>query len=184
MKPFAEFSSNDPSFWANIKLVSESLGYSDRKTGGLKRYSVENLIRAFLKRGLNYSHVYKEEEMSVTDLGREILSYLNKRSEIIEEIVQPNLMDRDEAKEEFERIRERVNPTCHMPKNKQKGEKKHYAYMTCLVNMLTEEALGGVHFDDNPKGLVLITKDGKPLRTFSRWMELILVSLILFRFGR
>jgi hypothetical protein len=55
--------------------------------------------------------------------------------------------------------------------NKQKGVKKHFMYLTCIVNMLTEQALGNTRFDDNPKGLVVITKDGKLLRTLSRWMD-------------
>lgn len=137
----------------------------------MKRYNVEDVIRTFQKRDIAYDHIYQEERLLMTDLGRDVLLYLNKRSQIIEEIVQPSLMDRDEAKEEFDRIRERVNPDCHLPMNKQKGEKRHHMYMTCIVNMLTEEVLGGIHFDDNPKGLVVITKDGKLLRTFSRWMD-------------
>lgn len=171
MKPFAEFSGKDRSFWANIKLISETLGYSDRKTGRLKRYSVEDMIKTYQKRNIAYDHIYKEERLSMTELGRDVLLYLNRRSQIIEENIQHNLMDRDEARKEFDRIRERVNPNCYLPMNKQKGEKRHHMYLTCIVNMLTEEVLGGVHFDDNPKGLVVITKDGKPLRTFSRWMD-------------
>jgi hypothetical protein len=55
--------------------------------------------------------------------------------------------------------------------NKQKGEKRHYAYLTCMVNMLTEIALGGAYFDYDPRSLITITKDGRPVRTLSRWMD-------------
>ena len=40
-----------------------------------------------------------------------------------------------------------------------------------MINILTEKALGGIKFDDNPRGLTVITKDRKPLRALSRWMD-------------
>lgn len=178
MKPFTEFLGKDQSFWSNVKLVSETVGYSDRRTEKLKRYSIENIISAFKSRRITYAHVYSERSMVPTDLGKDLLLYLNKRSYAIENIAYPNLMDRSEARKEFEAIRERLLPSCHLPMNKQKGEKKHHLYMTCIVNMLTEEALGGVYFDDNPRGLVIVTKDGRPIRSMSRWMDGVYPSLL------
>jgi len=140
-------------------------------TRKLKRYNTQDVITAFRKRGISYSHVYNQQNLTITSLGKDILSYLNKRSKVIEERVQLNLMDRAEAKKEFDIVQKRVKPTCYLPMNKQKGEKRHYMYMTCIVNMLTEETLGGVHFDDNPKGLMIVTRNRRPLRTFSRWMD-------------
>ncbi|MBI4918505.1 hypothetical protein HY837_01135 [archaeon] len=80
-------------------------------------------------------------------------------------------MDREEAKIEFEKIKAKVHPKCYLPINKQKKEKKHYSYLVGITNMLTEKALRGCYFDDNPKGLLIITKNKKPLRTLSRWMD-------------
>jgi len=171
MKPFAEFCKRDPSFWANTKLISETIGYSDRKTKKLKRYEIEDIISAFKMRKISYAHVYERKTNITTAFGKDILAYLNKRSETIEKDIKPNLMDRAEAKKEFEAIQKGAKHSCYLPMNKQKGEKKHYMYMTGIVNMLTEEALGGVHFDDNPKGLMVITKEGRPFRTLSRWMD-------------
>jgi hypothetical protein len=55
--------------------------------------------------------------------------------------------------------------------NKQKGAKRHYAYLTGIVNMLTESTLGGVKFADDPRGLTVFTDNGKPIRTFPRRMD-------------
>jgi hypothetical protein len=178
MKPFTEFLNKDQSFWANTKLISETLGYSDAKKERLKRYGIENVIFAFKNRGIRYDHLYEEERMKPSNLGIEVLAYLNKRSATIENGVLPNLMNREEARKEFEKVQTRSIHGCYLPMNKQKGKKKHSMYLTGIVNMLTEEALGGVHFDDNPKGLVLLTKDGKPFRTLSRRMDGAYPSLI------
>jgi hypothetical protein len=55
-----------------------------------------------------------------------------------------NLMDREHAKIEFEKLYSTLKPKVHLPLNKQKGEKKHHAYLTGIVNMLTEQALSGL----------------------------------------
>ena len=86
-------------------------------------------------------------------------------------------MDRETAKIEFEKLRERIKPKCNLPMNKQKQEKKHYAYLTGIINMLTEETLGGCHFIDNPKGLIIVTSNKRPIRTFSRYGLLVFRSL-------
>jgi hypothetical protein len=178
MKPFTEFSEKDQSFWANIKLISETIGYSDKKTRKLKRYTIKDIISAFEDRKISCDHLYEKKTSATTELGKDILLYLNKRSETIERDVQPNLMDRAEAKKEFDTIQKGQNHSCHLPMNKQKGAKKHHMFMSCIVNLLTEEVLDGVKFDDNPKGLVVVTKDGKPFRTLSRWMDGAYPSLV------
>jgi hypothetical protein len=98
-------------------------------------------------------------------------AYLNRRAEVLEQYAAPNLMNREEARAVFKKLKDELNPRCALPLNKQSGEKRHEAYMTCIVNMLTEQALAGRKFDDNPRGLVAVTRGGILLRTFSRWMD-------------
>ncbi len=102
MKPFPKFPSEDQSFWANVKLISETIGYSDKSKERLKRYSIGEFVSAFKSRGVAYDHIYDEKNMIPTTLGKELQSYLNQRSIIIETFILPNLMDRAEAKEEFD----------------------------------------------------------------------------------
>ncbi len=171
MQPFPEFAQKDKSFWAYIKLISEKLGYSKRLSNKLRRYTFEEIINLMKNENISTSSILDETNKEATALGRSIVKYLNLRSEIIETYVAPNLMNRNQAKKEFEKAKKRIKPKCHLPLNKQKKEKRHYSYMVGLVNMLTEEALGGYHFDDNPRGLTLITKSKKPVRVLSRWMD-------------
>ncbi len=172
MERLPEFSALDRSFWAHVKLVSETLGYSARSPRGtdpaartLRRYTVDEIVAC-----LQAASLY---EVSRVPAGfiEQLHSYLNRRAEVLERMVAPNLMNREQAAAEFERLQEELNPRCALPMNKQKGDKRHPAYMTGIVNMLTEQALGGRAFEDNPRGLITITREGRLLRTFSRWMD-------------
>src|SRR5208337_2186974 len=66
----------------------------------------------------------------------------------------------------------KYKPKCALPYNKQKGQKKHLNYLSCIVNILTEVNLKGKAFCDSPRGLCLITdRYNKPIITLSRWMD-------------
>ena len=82
-------------------------------------------------------------------------------------------MNREKAQTIFDRLRSSYSPNCHLPMNKQKGEKRHYSYFTCIVNMLTEKNLKGRDFEDNPRNLCLITTntDNRLVKTFSRRVD-------------
>jgi len=170
MKPSKEFLLQKRNFWAYVKLVSEELGYSSRKDKQLRRYSVDEVAGCLKYRDLATEPVVHTSGKP-TQFGKRLVGYLNSRAGLLESQVRPNLMNREQARKEFERLRRRLKPSCALPLNKQKGEKRHHAYLMGMVNMLTEEALGGVAFDDNPRGLTVITSAGKPLRTLSRWMD-------------
>lgn len=172
LQALSEFASLDRPFWAHVKLVSETLGYSVRSrrgdsavSGSLRRYNAAE-IQSCLRTETLYRENHPAPELI---LGLE--AYLNRRAEVLEQYAAPNLMNRDQAREIFEQLKAELNPRCALPMNKQRGEKRHEAYMTCIVNMLTEQALAGESFDDNPRGLVTVTRDGVLLRTFSRWMD-------------
>jgi len=188
MLPIKRFCNQDPSFWAQVKFISESLGYSRRLSKEIinnppidpcdvsacrpmRRFNPDEIILCLKNNNLDVSQIYSYDNKSLTSYGQLLLDYLNERAKIIEVEVLPLLMNREEARRCFEEIRERLNPKCPLPMNKQKGEKKHYAYLTCIVNMLTEEKLGGPYFDGNPQRLPIIVRNGKLLRMLSRRMD-------------
>jgi hypothetical protein len=80
-------------------------------------------------------------------------------------------MNREQAKVEFDKLYAAASPKVHLPMNQQKGEKRHYSYFTGIINMLTERELAGTAFDPNPRKLVIVSRNRKPLRTFSRWYD-------------
>lgn len=167
MKPFSNFQNMPPSFWANVKFVSERLGYSDRKTKSLRKFTEKEIIDLFKKEKIDITAL--KESGKSTQLLKDLTVYLNQRATILETTVKNNLMNREEAEVEFNKIRSSYNPKCSLPMNKQK--KKHHSYLTCIVNMLTELTLGKTNFDDNPRGLTVITKKNRIVKTLSRWMD-------------
>jgi len=176
VRPDSRFAGLDRAFWAHVKLVSERLGYSVRARRGdnvppLRRYTRAELLGCLAEANLQSAHLAGPGTGALTALGQRMLDYMNFRAALLEDQVAPNLMNREQAAAEFERLRAELRPTCALPMNKQKGEKKHHAYLTGIVNMLTEHTLAGRQFDDEPRGLTIITRDGVPLRTLSRWMD-------------
>ena len=71
----------------------------------------------------------------------------------------------------FEQRRRALNPTCPIPMNKQKGDKRAEAYLTGLVNMMVERYTEGLPCNYDPHELTTITRGGAPLRTLSRRVD-------------
>ncbi|MDD5089032.1 MAG: hypothetical protein PHI18_09600 [bacterium] len=113
-----------------------------------------------------------------TQLCLDLCAYLNFRATALENIAETNLMNQSEAEAEFKRLKKALSPTCYLPMNKQKGQKRHYNYLACMVNMLAERELGGTYFVDDPRNLIVATRDSVPIRTFSRRMDGAYPSLI------
>lgn len=164
-------------FWAHIKLLSETLGYSERSTGNLKTYHKQDIINCLQKLGLATKHLDAPLQNRQYSLET-IIAYLNWRAKVLNEQIKPDLMNREEAKKEFEKLVSKFKPKCKLPMNKQKGEKKHYAYLTCIVNILTERELGGCFFVQDPQKLVAIILNHKPIRTFSRRFDGVFPTIV------
>jgi hypothetical protein len=163
MKPNPSFQSQPSDFWALVKYASESLGYSNRsrKTSdtNLKRYNLSE-VQALA------------DDFAISDNVEIVVEYLNYRANLIKNDIRPLLMDRESAQTVFNDLFNSYTPNCHLPMNKQKGEKRHYSYFTCIVNMLTEKNLRGRHFNDNPRNLCLITNtDNRLVKTLSRGVD-------------
>lgn len=165
MKPSETFLGRSSAVWAAIKYSSEQLGYSCRATkkhpqAGMRKYEmaeIQTSLRAF---------------KVTNETTRLVLNYMNYRADIIETRVQHLLMDRDEARQLYENLTSDHSPTCHLPYNKQKGELKHLAYLTCITNVLTEINLGGRNFNDNPGRLTTVTdSEDRLASTLSRRID-------------
>jgi len=171
VRPVEEFRKQPLEFWALVKLVSQMLGYSVRRrngeTGRIRRYDTGEVATALAERGLNTNALG-------ASIGR-LVEYSNVRADLLEG-VEPKLMDRGQAAKLFEKIRARVDPPEFLlSMNKQKKDKRHYAYLACIVNMLTYETLmatfGHAPFKPSPRGPLTFARDGVPLRTLFRWMD-------------
>src|SRR5687768_4616920 len=130
MRPIPTYLKKPTRFWANVKLISEQAGYSIRTRGGdkaLKRYTFEDIVR-----------VYKNEELDTVFVNTEkaffedVLGYMNYRAEIITTYAQPLFMDREAARVEYLALREKLKYVRPETMNKQKGEKRHPAYLASM----------------------------------------------------
>ncbi len=166
-KKYSLFSLED---WANIKLISQNSGYTDRKTKGIKVPSPEDVKKALLKNGLDFHHLVSNK--GYTADGKRLISYFEYRAHVLDTWVKENLLDKEKAKALFENLKFNYQPKCPLPINKQKGSKKTYAYLTGMINMILEKELGSefpCNFD--PKGLTTVTSENKPFRTLSRRID-------------
>jgi hypothetical protein len=170
MKADERFLGQPLDFWANIKLISQKGGYTDRKTKQIKAHTLEEIKSAYESNQLDHSRVINANN-NFTEFGKLIHSYLQHRSDSLRLYVEPNLMKLAEAKQTFEELREKLKPTCPLPLNKQKGVKKGHAYLTGIVNMLIEANSNGFNCNYDPKELTAFTKNKFPVRTLSRRVD-------------
>ncbi len=174
MKANNKFENLDLEFWANIKLLNQRLGYTIRKTkknpeGGFVVPTVENIKNVFSKEGLSNKKLIEND--GLTEFGQLIVDYMEYRGNVLTNEVEQNLMNKDQAKQLFYEMKDAYNPTCPLPMNKQKNEKRDFSFLTGLVNMIVEKNKGDLDCDYDPKELTAITKDGFPIRTLSRRVD-------------
>lgn len=167
MVPNKLFLKQPKSFWSQVKLISMSLGYS--KGEDLKTYTIKEIQDCLEEHNLTTKHLV-DSSGSLTEEAKLLLEYFKYRAKVLKEVAEPNLMNRDQAKIEFEKLYKN-GPKVKLPYNKQKGDKRHYAYLTGMLNMLTEATLGHLNFEADPRKQIVITKNQQPLRTLTRRVD-------------
>jgi hypothetical protein len=170
MKPEQRFLKQPKSFWANIRSLSQQIGYTDKKTSQIKIPTLEKLDQAFLRVGLTSKHVILSGNRC-TKLGSLLMDYFEYRATILNDYVRPRLMNAEKAGLVFEQLRATLSPTCAIPMNKQKGNKKAPAFFTGIINMLIESNTAGKPCDYDPHTLTTITRKGMPVRTLARRVD-------------
>lgn len=156
-------------FWANVRSISEELGYTERRTGSVKVHSLAQMVAAMANIGLGSDHLVAGGK--ATALAEALEAYFRYRADVLNSFVAPRLMNANEAKARFEQLRKSCNPTCPLPRNKQKGEKAGHNYLTGIVNMLIEQNVAGLPVDYDPRQLTTVTHKNAPLRTLSRRVD-------------
>jgi hypothetical protein len=170
MKPDPRFLSQPKTFWANVRTISEQAGYAQRNEGIVKVPSLEEMLTALRLAGLQGRHVASTRGER-TELGRRLAEYYAYRAHVLNSFVEPRLMDSRAARRLFRTLKGRSWKACPLPMNKQKGDKRAEAYLTCIVNILIEAHAGGYACDYDPRSLTTITKEGAPLRTLARRVD-------------
>lgn len=131
MKPNNLFLNRSSQFWGYVRIISEKIGYSERGENTVKNIQKEETLKKLKKLDIVIEN----------DILEDVLEYLNYRADTLNNDVQHNLMNVDEAKllfQQLQKIHKAEEFVCKLPFNKQSGEKKDNAYFTCIINICTE----------------------------------------------
>ena len=163
MRAFEEFRDKDASFWAFIKYISESLGYSDRGQGSVKAYSASDI------KSLCESNSITASDKRIEDA----VLYSQMRATLLNDFAEKMLMDAETASEEFrqwETLHRLGSYYCKLPLNKQKGAMRQIAFFTAIINIIAEKTIreikgetGKLEFDDDPRGLTFIWDENREI---------------------
>lgn len=170
MKPCDRFLSLPPNFWAYVRLISQQIGYTSRRTGQIKVPTIREMAHALEQVGIN-STLIVDSDGQALDLGEYLAEYFAYRAEALENQVKPKLMKVEQAREIFEEHFKKLSPGCPLPMNKQKREKKTFSYLTGLTNMIVEANIEGFPCNYDPQQLTIVARSGHLLRTFARRVD-------------
>lgn len=170
MKPDQRFLKQPKYFWANIRTISQQVGYTERGESRIKVPSLTEIMGAMTGLGLQFGHIVGSNNRP-TAFGKTLLAYFRYRAEVLDRFVEPRLMDKTQAEELYRKVRGKLKFKCPTPMNKQSGSKKAPAFLTCIVNMLVEANAAGFTCDYDPRELTTVTKNGTPLRTLARRVD-------------
>lgn len=170
MRADPRFQRQSPEFWANVRTISQEVGYTLRGSATIRVPTLREVRIVFDRMGLSVSHIASSDD-DLKPFGATLFSYLKHRADVLNGFVRPRLMDKVGAEKEFKRLKKRLRPTCPLPMNKQKREKRNYAFLTGIVNMLVEANIGDAGCDFDPRSLTTVTQDSMPLRTLSRRVD-------------
>lgn len=167
MKPDLRFLSQSKSFWATVRSLSQKIGYS--RKGEIIIPDFDMMAKAFADLNLDPTKILINNKP--TDLANLLRTYFIYRADVLFNHVRPRLMDVERAKSIFYDLKNTFSSSCHIPMNKQKGEKKAHAFFTGIINMIIEKHTNGYPCDYNPRQLTTVTRNGSPLRTLARRVD-------------
>jgi hypothetical protein len=168
MKANEKFLSQPKHFWANVRSISQHLGYTT--SGQIKIPTLEEMCRTMDDLDLTSKHLISDKRRP-TALAKRLLAYFSYRAEVLNGEVKKQLMNVTEAKELFDKLKAELHPTCPLPLNKQKAEKKAEAFFTGIINMLIEANSEGLPCVYDPRELTSVTRYQAPLRTLARRVD-------------
>ncbi|MCL4393745.1 MAG: hypothetical protein M1482_02850 [Chloroflexi bacterium] len=169
MKPNARFLRQPREFWANVRTISQKVGYTAKGESQINVPSLDDTRTALGRLGLSTLHI--ADDSKTTEFGELLIQYFKYRARILNRFVEPRLMDSRQAKKVFSDLAARISPSHPFPMNKQKGKKRTPAYFTSIVNMLIEENTKRFSCDFDPHELTTVTRNGVPLRTLARRVD-------------
>lgn len=170
MKPDARFLNQPKHFWANVRSISQHAGYTARGTGQIHVPDLSVIVESLEELELAAGHVI-DGAGKPTKLGTTLVQYFAYRAEVLNNFVEPRLMNAEQAATAFGKVLKSTKSKRAVTMNKQKGDKKKPAFLTAIVGMLIEANIDGLPCDFDPRELTTFTHLGAPLRTLARRVD-------------
>ncbi len=164
-----EFLNQPKEFWADIRSISQAVGYTVRMQDRFKVPEGHEVVAAYTSLGLSAAHLVDRGRWTAD--GEMVHAYFRYRADAIERTVRPLLMTAEQAKGLYDKLSSELKPKRAVPMNKQKGDKRQISYLTALTNMLIESTIGDLACDYDPRELTAITRGGRPVRTLARRVD-------------
>ncbi len=170
MRPDPRFQKLGQTFWAYVRSISQWVGYTDRGTQKIKVPTADEMRACLVALQLAPDAVVSEKSQ-LTVFGKKLKTYFEQRALVLNTVVEPALMQANEAEALFKRLRKNLKSALPIAMNKQSGKKKKPAYLTGMVGMLIESVRGAWPCDYDPRALTAFTREGVPVRTLSRRVD-------------
>lgn len=170
MKPNKRFLDQEPRFWANVRSISQSYGYTARGTSSVRAIPLEAMVGAMDKLGLAATHLVNDGG-EPTPLAVALVDYFSYRADVLNTIVPSLLMNAKEAERRFRRLKRRAPADLQFAMNKQTGTKAKPSYFTAIIKMLVTEAVGEAGCSFDPQKLTTFTDHLQPIRTLARRVD-------------
>ena len=170
MLPNPRFTRLPPAFWANVRSLSQQIGYTSRSTRNIKIPTAVEIKNAYEDLGLDPT-TFVSARGALTEFGNLLTEYFEYRADVLNDTVEPLLMDIDDAREALEEMQAEVPSLRPLVMNKQKGEKAGPNPLTNMVNLAIESVIGDDPCDYDPRQLTTVTRDGIPVRTLARRVD-------------
>lgn len=95
MKPQQQFLKQDNVFWANVRYISEKVGYTAKGTGLVKVPTLAEIKAALLDADLATERIIVPDGSDLTPVGAALMDYLAYRGNVLNTYAEPHLMDVD-----------------------------------------------------------------------------------------
>jgi hypothetical protein len=162
-----DFQGRGRKFWSYVRLVSEQTGYQPHGDELVKEYDAEDLQETVKETGINAEPILGGFSEQTTNLGNDVLNYLNYRSKQVE-VALDKIRPRDQAMDEFEEFSKEFEMDTEQL-NKQ-GSSQPLIFANSVNLVLEKET--GVDFNPNPRMLPTVLDEDKDLQmTLPKWPD-------------
>jgi hypothetical protein len=171
MKPNTNFTKLGKDFWAHVRSLSQTIGYTERGQGTIKVPTMVEVMEAMKSLSLHSDHLVLDDGVTQSAYSKKLIAYFTYRAKVLNETVQYQLQTKEQAEAMYLRLKNTFPSKRVAAQNKQKGDKATVAYLTAMTNLLIEAYSQGIAYDHDPRQLTTVTQNGKPLRTLSRRVD-------------